>query len=342
MKPDLTLRRHGPMHVPMTSDRTKPACCAPTAPRRAAQDAAPGPVTPAVPLRDCVPVPGGAAQLGTDHPLIVADEEGPLRRTKVKPLYWERGATTNAAFARFVAATGYVTEAERFGWSFVFWSLVPDALPLTQAVQGLEWWRRVDGACWHHPTGPDGPSADPDQPVVQVSWADARACAAWMGGRLPREAEWEHAARGGLGDVRYPWGDADPTDTGRFRCNIWQGDFPRTNTCADGHAATAPALSFAPNGYGLFNMVGNVWEWTADPFRLRSLKKAARGGSPDGARKLLKGGSYLCHASYCHRYRIAARTGNTPDTATGHMGFRVVYDAPPGGTSDRSPSILRA
>ncbi|WP_226782134.1 formylglycine-generating enzyme family protein [Oceaniglobus trochenteri] len=311
----------------------KPACCTPTAGARA-------PDAPATfdanarmdpSLRDCVPVPGGTSLIGTDRPVILPDEESPLRRARVKPLWWERGTTTNAAFARFVAATGYQSEAERFGWSFVFWMHVPEALNTTRAVDGLEWWRRVDGACWAHPTGPEGPPADPDHPVVHMSWADARAYAGWAGGRLPREAEWEHAARGGLGDVRYPWGDREPDDTEFMPCNIWQGDFPRTNTCADGHSATAPAISFAPNGYGLFNMVGNVWEWSGDPFRLRSLKKTARNAAPHGPQKMLKGGSFLCHASYCHRYRIAARTGNTPDSATTHMGFRVVYDSPPPG-----------
>jgi len=306
-----------------------PRCCCPDTLRRAPAAAPDHPAQPDIALRDCVAVPGGMGWIGTDRPLILPDEESPLRRTRLKDLWWERGTTTNAAFARFTAATGYRTEAERFGWSFVFWAQVPEAVPLTQAVDGLEWWRRVDGACWHHPTGPDGPPADDAHPVVHVSWADARAYAAWAGGRLPREAEWEHAARGGLGDARYPWGDTAPDDTAHLPCNIWQGNFPHHNTCADGFAATAPAISFAPNGYGLFNMVGNVWEWSAEPFRLRSLKKAAQGAHPHGPRKLLKGGSFLCHASYCHRYRIAARTGNTPDSATTHMGFRVVYDTAP-------------
>jgi len=305
-----------------------PRCCAPeTAPRPTAPTPITARMNPA--LRGCVAIPGGVGWQGTDHPLLVPDEEATLRRTRVKALWWERGAVTNAAFARFATATGYITEAEKFGWSFVFWLHVPEALRLTQGVDGLEWWRRVDGACWHHPTGPDGPKGALDHPVVHISWSDARAYAIWAGGRLPREAEWEHAARGGLGDVRYPWGDTDPDDTAHFPCNIWQGDFPRTNTCADGYSATAPAISFAPNGYGLFNMVGNVWEWSADPFHLRSLKRTARGTAPHGPRKLMKGGSFLCHASYCHRYRIAARTGNTPDSATTHMGFRIVYDTAP-------------
>ena len=167
----------------------------------------------------------------------------------------------------------------------------------------------------------------PDHPVVHVSWRDATAYARWIGGRLPSETEWEHAARGGLGDVPFPWGEAEPNDTDHFPCNIWQGQFPKTNTGADGHLDTAPAQSFAPNGYGLFNMVGNVWEWTAEPFRIRSQKKAARQRQAQmKGYKLTKGGSFLCHQSYCYRYRIAARTGNSPDSTTTHTGFRVVWD----------------
>lgn len=134
---------------------------------------------------------------------------------------------------------------------------------------------------------------------------------------------------GGLGDVRYPWGDTDPDDERHFPCNIWQGNFPYTNTAADGYSGTAPAISFAPNGYGLYNMVGNVWEWTTDPFRLKSMKRTTRSASArPGQSKLLKGGSFMCHASYCFRYRIAARTGNTANTSSAHIGFRMVYEVP--------------
>lgn len=238
-------------------------------------------------------------------------------------------AVTNAEFAVFVDATGYVTEAERFGWSFVFWSDVPDAVGMTQGVAGVEWWRRVDGANWRDINGP-GTQVDvwhSDHPVVQVSWNDAAAYAAWVGGRLPTEAEWEHAARGGQGDVRFPWGNAEPDDDTFMPCNIWQGAFPDVNSGADGFATTAPVDAFAPNDFGLYNMAGNVWEWTCEPFRIRSLKKSVKqrlAGMP--GYKLLKGGSFLCHRSYCYRYRIAARSGNSPDSTTTHQGFRVVWD----------------
>lgn len=244
----------------------------------------------------------------------------------MKPFLIGATTVTNAEFAAFVDATGYVTEAENFGWSFVFWSDVPVADGPTQAVHGAEWWRKVEGANWRAVRG-ENCEAPADHPVVHVSWNDAKAYAAWVGGRLPTEAEWEHAARGGLGDIRFPWGEDEPNDTDSFPCNIWQGHFPTTNTCADGHASTAPAKSFEPNGYGLYNMVGNVWEWTADPLRTRSLKKHVRQriAAMHGF-KVLKGGSFLCHRSYCYRYRIAARTGNSPDSTTAHQGFRVVWD----------------
>ena len=273
-------------------------------------------------------IPGGPALIGTDDPQIPIDSEGPLRRVTVKPFRMAATPVTNADFAAFIAATGYRTEAERFGWSFVFWAQVPDHIGPTEGVVGTEWWRRVDGATWATPNGPktEGDCL-PDHPVVQVSWADARAYAAWVGGRLPSEAEWEHAARGGLGDVRFPWGQTEPDDTSTFPCNIWQGRFPKVNTAADGHITTAPAQSFAPNGYGLFNMAGNVWEWTAEPYKVRSMRREAKAHmEARKGYKLLKGGSFLCHRSYCYRYRIAARTGNSPDSTTTHQGFRVVWN----------------
>ncbi|MEM8592712.1 MAG: SUMF1/EgtB/PvdO family nonheme iron enzyme [Pseudomonadota bacterium] len=222
-------------------------------------------------------IPGGTALVGTSNPRLPADCEGPLRKVTIKRFFMERGTVTNAQFSAFVAETGYETEAERLGWSFVFAAHVPEAVGDTRAVVEAQWWRRVDGATWRAPHGPGTEDAAlSDHPVVQVSWSDARAYATWAGGRLPTEAEWEHAARGGLGDVPFPWGNAAPTDNGPFRCNIWQGRFPQRNTCADGYDTTAPVLSFDANGYGLYNMVGNVWEWTSAPYRLRSMKKEIR------------------------------------------------------------------
>ena len=275
-----------------------------------------------------VQLPGGRARIGTSDTILPMDGEKPPRMQRVGPFAIEQCAVTAKRFAAFVADTGYVTDAEVYGWSYVFHLFLqhPERhLPL----HGVEWWRNVGGAMWNAPEGPGSDLTDRlDHPVTHVSHRDALAFAAWAGGRLPTEAEWEYAAQGGLTGARYPWGDKDPDDTKHMPCNIWQGDFPDENTGADGYVATAPAKSYAPNGYGLFNMVGNTWEWTEDRFRIRSLHKAAREHAKmlgNELRYVVKGGSYLCHQSYCYRYRIAARSSNTPDSTTGHTGFRLVY-----------------
>ncbi len=314
----------------MPDDHDKP-CCGPdrghpAAPAAAAQPAIAG--RRRVPA-DAVAVPGGKTLLGTRTERIPDDGEGPLRQVRVKPFLIGATVVTNDQFRAFIEDTGHVTEAERFGWSFVFWSEVPERLGPTQAVQSIEWWRRVDGATWRDINGPgtEADTWDPAHPVVHVSWNDARAYAAWAGGRLPTEIEWEHAARGGRGDVTFPWGEEEPDDTRFLPCKIWQGQFPETNTARDGFRTTAPARHYEPNGYGLYNMVGNVWEWTADMYRIKSLKKHVR-QRLQGMKnyRLSKGGSFLCHRSYCYRYRIAARSGTSPDSTTTHQGFRVVWD----------------
>ena len=244
------------------------------------------------------------------------DREGPIREVRVEPFEIAPRAVTNADFAAFAEATGHVTRAERFGWSFVFAGLLPDDFADTRAVARAPWWRQVEGATWRAPEGPGSSIRDrDDHPIVHVSWTDARAYCRWAGRRLPTEAEWEFAARGGLEQKRYPWGD-ELTPGGRHRCNIWQGTFPDHNTLEDGFLGTAPVHSFEPNGFGLHNTSGNVWEWCADWFDPAAGPGAGRG-------KVIRGGSYLCHHSYCNRYRVAARSRNTPDTTTGHMGFRV-------------------
>ncbi len=308
---------------------TQKTCCTPNAAHPHASSATATPLGKGPKARPALcDIPGGQAMVGTKTPGIRDDRESPIKTKRLKPFRIMETTVTNAMFAEFVDDTGFETEAERFGWSFVFHHNVSDHISASEAVQGVEWWRKIDGADWRLINGP-GSKADwyADHPVVHVSWNDARAFAAWAGGRLPSEAEWEHAARGGLGDVPFPWGDREPDDTTFQPCNIWQGHFPHVNTAADGHTVTAPAKSFDPNGYGLYNMVGNVWEWTAEPFKLRSVSKrlkAHAGNQPNA--KLLKGGSFLCHKSYCFRYRIAARTGNTADTSTAHQGFRLVFD----------------
>lgn len=272
-------------------------------------------------------IPGGMATVGTDQPLISIDEEGPARTIEIQPFKMMATTVTNEMFEKFIADTGFVTEAERFGWSFVFYQHLPEAFKDTQAVVGSQWWRKVEGANWRHINGPGSDSCyEPEHPVVHVSWNDAQAFAQWAGGALPTESQWEHAARGGMGDVKFPWGDKEPNDTEHQPCNIWQGDFPTTNSCADGYSATAPARSFEKNGYGLYNMCGNVWEWTSGRLKIQGRSEESRQYAKHyKGSKLLKGGSFLCHKSYCFRYRIAARSGNTPDSTTAHQGFRLVF-----------------
>ncbi len=268
----------------------------------------------------------------TDADGWAADGEGPVRPITLQPFHIDACCVTNEEFNTFVNATAYKTEAERFGWSFVFHLFLSRAqlANVRQRVVGSEWWCRVEGAGWRHPEGPGSTIKQRwDHPVVHVSWTDAVAYAAWAGKRLPTEAEWECAARGGLVQKRYAWGDEFMPD-GRHRCNIWQGIFPTQNTAEDGHAGTAPAKSFKPNGYGLYNVAGNVWEWCHDWFSPDFHVNGPRRdplGPPTGDRKVVRGGSYLCHDSYCNRYRVAARTANTPDSSSGNTGFRCVRDA---------------
>lgn len=276
---------------------------------------------------DTADIPGTEALHGTNNPLIELDEESPCRKKSIQPFRIMQTAVSNAMFNEFVKDTGYKTEAERLGWSYVFYQQLPDSFEPTAAPVGTQWWRRVNGACWNKICGPDtADTYEPEHPVVHVTWHDANAFATWAGGRLPTEAEWEHAARGGLGDVPFPWGTKEPNDTDFQPCNIWQGDFPSTNSCADGFAATAPVKSFEPNGFGLYNMCGNVWEWTSGRLKITGRSDASRRHAKHyKGCKLLKGGSFLCHKSYCFRYRIAARTGTTPDSSSSHQGFRMVF-----------------
>lgn len=275
-------------------------------------------------------LPGGDFLMGTDFDGgFPADGEGPVRRVHVDSFWIDATPVRNRDFACFVEAANYRTEAEKFGWSFVFMGDLPNASEELLSVDGAEWWKRVEGADWQHPEGP-GSNLDvrADHPVVQVSWNDAAAYAAWAGKRLPTEAEWEYAARGGLEQKLYPWGD-DLTPEGRHLCNVWQGDFPHANTREDGYASTCPVDAFPPNGFGLYSVTGNTWEWCADWFDAAWHINAIREnpvGPPAGSGRVLKGGSYLCHRSYCNRYRVAARSSNTPDSATTNMSFRCVRD----------------
>ena len=278
---------------------------------------------------DRVLIPGGKSFVGTDTPELPYDGEGPKRWVRLRPFWLEVAPVTNERFAEFVEATGYATEAERFGWSAVFRGLLGEAAP-PLSNSPTPWWVKIDGAYWKSPEGPGTSIVGREKhPATHVSWADANAFASWCGARLPYEAEWEHAARGGLADPRFPWGDEEPDDT-HLHANIWQGNFPDTNSMLDGYLGTSPVDAFPPNGLGLYSMVGNTWEWMNDAFRVRSLSGPAKSRNEHARRtneKVMKGGSFLCHKSYCYRYRIAARSALTAESSASNIGFRLAYDA---------------
>jgi len=293
-------------------DHEAHACCAPGRAPSGPEQAAPESANDAA--TDGMIRLGGSFLMGTeDADGFPQDREGPVREIDLPPFWIAPVAVTNRRFAEFVDATGHRTEAERAGWAFVFAAFLPENFEPTRGIAAAPWWRQVFGADWRHPEGPhSGIEERLDHPVVQVSWNDAKVFCAWSGTRLPTEAEWEMAARGGLEQARFPWGD-ELEPGGRHAMNAWQGTFPSQNTGDDGWLGTCPVDEYEPNGLGLLNTSGNVWEWCADRF--------------DRQTRAIRGGSYLCHASYCNRYRVAARSFNTPDSSTGNMGFRVARDA---------------
>ncbi|MDF7806696.1 formylglycine-generating enzyme family protein [Pontiellaceae bacterium B12219] len=278
---------------------------------------------------------GGTFLMGTDDAIGYPDDgEGPVRAVNLNPFYMDQYTVSNADFAKFTEATGYETDAEKFGYSYVFHLLLSPSQKRTldllgRTVVGLEWWYHVEGANWAHPFGPESDFQGlENHPVTHVSYRDALAYCEWAGKRLPTEAEMEYAARGGLVGKRYVWGD-ELLPNGRHQCNIFQGKFPEYNAAEDGFIGTAPVDAFEPNGYGLYNMAGNVWEWVFDwwstDFHLTGPRENPVGPAT-GDRRVNRGGSYLCHDSYCNRYRVAARTSNTPDSSTGNLGFRCALD----------------
>ncbi|MCI0365461.1 MAG: formylglycine-generating enzyme family protein [Phycisphaerales bacterium] len=333
-------------------------------------------------------IPGGEFVMGTDDAKSMMNER-PAHRVKVDGFWMDQTPVTNAQFRAFVEATGYVTIAERpVDWeelrkqvapgtpkppeellkpgSLVFTPPAPEEIPEGQSVDVRDmsnWWTWTTGADWKHPQGP-GSSIEgkDDYPVVQVSWDDAAAYAKWAGKRLPTEAEWEFAARGGAKtNTRFWWGDElQPQSSvsgvgggdswGKFMANIWQGEFPVRDTAEDGFARQSPVGAFPANGYGLHDMAGNVWQWTADLYRADahalSVHELSKSGAsccenpkgptecfnptravPGAVERVTKGGSFLCHASYCESYRPTARRGTPPDTGTEHIGFRCVKSA---------------
>jgi formylglycine-generating enzyme len=305
-------------------------------------------------------IPAGEFVMGSDDPAAPRNER-PAFRVKLDAFWMDDHEVTNAEFRRFVEATGYLTTAEKPpDWeemkkqlpagtpkppaeNFVPGSMVfvppPGPVPVNNAAQ---WWHWVPGASWRHPEGPESNlDGRHDHPVVHVSWDDAVAYCNWAGKRLPTEAEWEFAARGMLADKKYVWGDDPPADDSKL-ANIWQGDFPYRNLKLDGYDRTAPVRSYPPNGYGLYDMAGNVWEWCSDWYHVEAYARVAGTGlvvNPPGPREFLdprepsvpkrviRGGSFLCHVSYCEGYRPGARRGIAQDTGMSHIGFRCVQSA---------------
>src|SRR4051794_4977168 len=313
-------RRCWPGMNEMLDAMTGHHCCAPSAHRGERADAEPAVFTSTAvraSTATMVRIEGGRFLMGSDDALSYPDDgEGPVREVTLPVFRIDACAVSNAEFGAFVAKTGYITEAEHFGSSFVFGGLLPDDFPPTQGVASAPWWRLVERADWAHPEGPQSDVGERQaHPVVHVSHADASAFCAWVGKRLPTEPEWEYAARGGMVGQPFPWG-AELEPGGVHRMNVFQGRFPGQNTAADGWHGTCPVDAFPPNAYGLHNTTGNVWEWCAGDFS----------PSRPGLRPT-RGGSYLCHASYCRRFRVSARQALPPDSSTGNIGFRCALDA---------------
>ena len=261
-----------------------------------------------------VRIDGGEFLMGTDdgYPF-----EGPVHRVRLDAFYIDEHEVTNAQYAAFAGATGYVTESEELGWSGVF-------------DPGKNGWTKGDGADWRHPHGPGSAHESmSDFPVVHLSWEDAARYCDWRGARLPTEAEFEYAARGGLEGATYAWGD-ELTPGGVHQANLWQGTFPKRDRTLDGYGSHGPVKKFPPNGYGLYDMTGNVWEWVSDwyaPDYFANSPVNNPRGPRSGTDKVQRGGSWLCSENYCQGYRVAARMQTAPDSGLNNLGFRCAGNA---------------
>jgi formylglycine-generating enzyme required for sulfatase activity len=334
--------------------------CATSLPARFAADSSTVHIQPSnsISTEGMVHIPGGRFLMGASDEEGRADEY-PQHAVEVKSFWMDATEVTNAQFKKFVDATGYITTAERKpDWEELKKQLpegtpkppdsvlVPASLVFTPPHQPVplnnsaQWWIWVKGASWKHPQGPSGSIAGKENfPVVHISWEDANAYAKWAGKRLPTEAEWEFAARAGMNNQPFTWG-SEPVEQGKIKANIWQGNFPDHNLVSDGFERSAPVRSYAPNAYGLYDMAGNVWEWCADWYNagyyaecanktLSNPVGASRSYDPDEPtvpKRVVRGGSFLCHASYCASYRVSARMKTSPDTGLEHTGFRCVRD----------------
>ncbi len=299
-------------------------------------------------------IPAGTFMMGGDNSQAKKDEL-PKHKVTMSGFWMDKTQVTNAQFQKFVAVTKYVTTAEKKpNWEELKKQLPPDtpkpdekllvpaSLVFTQLDHPVpldnpaQWWSWTPGANWRHPRGPNSHIEGLTHPVVHVSWDDANAYCQWQGKRLPTEAEWEWAARGGLVNNIYPWGN-EPIDVGAVKANTWQGEFPYNNTLRDKYFYTSPVATFAPNGYGLYDMAGNVWEWVADWYHYNYYSTVKNGvtnpqgpsasydpDEPTMPKKALRGGSFLCNETYCSGYRVAARMKTSPDTSMEHVGFRCV------------------
>ncbi len=354
------------------SENAAAACCAPTVPER--HTTTPG--NSGLPSSDTIQqlphnsfpsvenmlyIPGGVFNMGARDPQFARADEYPVHRVKVDAFYMDTHSVTNAQFQKFVEETGYITTAEKnIDWNELKKQLPPgtpkpdDSLLLPASLvfnppshqvelnDVSQWWSWVQGANWKQPHGP-GSSIEglENYPVVHVSWVDASAYAQWAGKRLPTEAEYEYAARGGHDDYIYPWGN-QPIHEGKPKANSWEGNFPVMNSRLDGFELLAPVMQFQPNKFGLYDMAGNVWEWCADlyhhdyykTFEPETVADNPKGPDssydpmePNARKRVIRGGSFLCNDSYCSGYRAAARMKSTEDTGMSHLGFRCVVSA---------------